>query len=537
MNGVSTGGSAFGPLRHRTFAVLWTATVLGNVGTWMRDTTSGWLMTSLDPTPLMVALVQAAGMLPVFLLSLPAGALADIVDRRRLLLAMQICLGGVSLALALAYGAGLMTPGLLLAMTVLGGVGAALVGPAWQAIVPALVPRGELRPAVALNSLGFNISRAIGPALGGAVVATAGIAAAYAVDVVSYTLVCAALLWWRPPPRPEGRPERLAGAMRAGLRFALHHPPLRRVIVRALLFFVTGSAYWALLPLVARQQLAAGPDAYGLLLGALGAGAIVGAVALPALRRALGADGVVVAGTMLTAACTAGLALAGSLMQAVPLLLVAGLAWIAVLVTLNATAQALLPDWVRARGLALYLMAFFGAMTLGSASWGQVATLRGVDTALLLAAGAGLVVGLLAVPLHLPPADLDLTPSNHWPEPALATDIADDQPAWISITYRVAAQNHAAFAAALQPLARQRRRDGAIAWGVYADVAQPDRVVEWFVTPSWAEHMRQHGRVAAADRAAQDAVNALHEGPDAPVVAHHVALGRGLPPPGHDHHR
>jgi MFS family permease len=515
--------SGLAPLRRPVFAVLWTATVLGNIGVWMRDSTSAWLMTSLDPSPTMVALVQAASMLPVFLFSLPAGALADILDRRRMMIAVQLGLAILSVILAVAAAAGWMTPWLLLGLTLLAGAGAALGNPVWQAVVPELVPRAELRPAVALNSLGINIARAIGPALGGAIIAAAGVAAAYAIDVVSYAVVLAALFWWPRKAEPVLRPERLGGAMQAGLRFALRHPPLQRTILRAGIFFLFGAGYWALLPLVARQTLHVGAGGYGLMQGALGLGAIVGALAMPRIRRHVGPDAMLAGGAVLTACATAALALVAEFAAALGVLAVAGAAWIAVLTTLNATAQGVLPNWVRARGLAVYLTVYAGALTLGSTIWGQLAGAIGHGPALLVAGATGALAAALAWRLKLPAADDDLSPSHHWPEPLMTAE-AGDGPAWITIRYRVPPADQPAFAAVLADLARVRRRDGAIQWGAYVDVTDLSLVVEWFVTPSWDEHMRQHERVSTADRALQARAVAFHVGDAPPDVAHHIAL-------------
>lgn len=513
----------FAPLRNRVFAVLWVATLVGNIGTWMRDTTSAWLMAELTPSPSLVAMVQAAGLLPVFLLSLPAGALADIVDRRRLLIAVQTGLLVVSLMLALAALSGAMTPPLLLALTLAAGIGAALMNPVWQAVVPELVARPDLRPAIALNGLGINVARAIGPAAAGFLIAAAGAAAAYVADVVTYLVAIAALWWWRREVSRSARPERFASALQAGLRHAAASPPLRRVLLRAALFFLVASAFWALLPLVARDRLGTGPAGYGLLLGALGAGAILGAVLLP--RLGWTAERLVGAGTATVAAMTAALAVVPELWTGVAILLVTGTAWIAVLTSLNATAQGVLPDWVRGRGLALYLTAFYGALTLGSVIWGQVAEFTSVPTALLVAGTCAALTALAATRLPLPAADADLTPSQHWPDPVVAGSGPDpDRAAMITVTYRIDPADRARFAERIERLGETRRRNGAVSWGVFADVADPQRIVEWFVTPSWEEHLRQHDRVSAADRAIQDAVGALHRGEAPPVVAHLVAL-------------
>ncbi|WP_439599144.1 MFS transporter [Falsiroseomonas sp.] len=525
---------AFAPLRHKVFAVLWTATVLGNIGTWMRDVGSGWLMTSLAPSPVMVALVQAASTLPVFVLALPAGALADLMDRRRLLIAVQAFLGLVALAMAAITLLGLMTPWLLLLLVLAGGAGAALGAPAWQSSVPEMVPRADLRPAIALNSLGVNVSRAIGPALGGVLVATLGVAATYLADAISYVIVIAALLWWkREAPVVEGPRESLPGAMRAGLRYALHAPALRRVLLRATVFFAAGAAHWALLPLLARQTLGGGPGLYGVMLAAIGLGAMLGAVLMPWLRARLGgAEGLMLFGALGSAAAQAGLALVGSDLLAVLLCGLAGIAWITVLTTLNATVQAVLPDWVRGRGLALYLTVFAGAMALGSLGWGQVAIWLGIPGALLAAAALGVAAMLLARILPLPAGEAALDPSRHWPDPhGLVPETAEQGPVAIQLAYRVDPARQAAFLAAIRPLGRIRRRDGALAWSVFVDAGDPGRIVEWFVLASWAEHLRQHGRVTLADRAVQQAVVALHEDDAPPQVTHLLALAAKAAPP------
>lgn len=264
--------SAFAPFRQRTFAILWTAALVANIGTWFRDVANGWTMTELAPDPAMVALVQAATTLPVFLFSLPAGALADLVDRRRLLLGIQVFLGVTSVCLALAATFGLMTPWLLLGLVFAGGLATAFMGPAWQSIVPEVVPREDLRPAVALNSLGVNIARAIGPALGGLIVATSGAALAYWLDAGSYLLIFAALLWWkRPLGAPGLPPEKFGPAMATGLRYVSASPDVLRTLFRACMFFVFASAYWALLPLIARQTLGGDAGLYGILLTSIGA--------------------------------------------------------------------------------------------------------------------------------------------------------------------------------------------------------------------------------------------------------------------------
>lgn len=518
--------SAFSPLRQPVFAVLWAATILGNIGTFMRDVASAWLVTDLSGSPSAVAMIQVAGTLPIFLLAIPAGVLSDIVDRRKLLIGVQALLALVSVVLMGLALSSRLTVELLVGLTFVGGVGAALMGPTWQSIVPELVPKSDLRNAVALNSLGFNIARSIGPALGGALLVAFGAAATYGADVLSYVFVIAALVWWR---RPAGANDELreqfGGAFRAGLRYARASGELHRVLLRATLFFICASAIWALLPLVARRLLDGSAGFYGLLLGAVGTGAIIGAILLPRIRARTGVDGIMLGAALVTAAITAALAAAPPQWLAVILLLVLGAAWIAALTTLNGTIQAILPNWVRGRGLAIYLTIFNGASAAGSLLWGIVAEAIGIHGTLITAALALAVVAIAALRLPLPAGEADLTPSSHWPEPAIAEPVEHDRgPVTITIEYRIARENRAAFLSAIARLAPERRRDGAFTWGVSEDAADPERLVEWFMVESWAEHLRQHKRVSQADADIQAEVARFHAGPDAPVIRHLLGL-------------
>ncbi|WP_149576818.1 MFS transporter [Xanthobacter oligotrophicus] len=516
-------GGAFAPLRRPVFAVLWGATVLGNTGSFMRDVASAWIVTDLSASPAAVGMVQAAAMLPVFLLAIPAGVLSDILDRRRFLIGIQIALGAVSAALMLLSMSGLMTVSSLVALTFLGGVGAALMAPTWQSIVPELVPRPELKSAVALNSLGINIARSIGPAVGGLLLASFGAAVTYGADVASYVLVIAALWWWRRDAGAQDElSERFTGAFRAGLRYARASRELHVVLLRAVFFFFFASAVWALLPLVARELLKGDAAYYGVLLGSVGAGAIAGALLLPRLRGLANADGLVLGAAFVTAAATAALAFAPPRWLALVVLLAMGGAWIIALTTLNATAQSILPNWVRGRALAVYLTAFNGAMACGSITWGLVAQQIGL-TAALLVAGAGLVVaGLILHRVKLPAGEADLTPAMHWPEPLLAAPVENDRgPVLILIEYRIAPEDRPAFLDALYRLSAARRRDGAYNWGVTEDAADPSLMVEWFMVESWAEHLRQHRRVSHADADVQSEVLKFHQA-DAPPRARHL---------------
>jgi MFS family permease len=523
--------SPFAPFRERAFLVLWLATVLSNVGTWMHDVAAGWLMTSLAPSPLMVAMVQAATTLPIFLFALPAGALADIVDRRKLLVGVQLALAVVALALGLVVYQGFATPWLLLAFTFVLGTGAALTAPAWQSIVPRLVPRPMLQPAIAMNSVGINISRAIGPALAGFIIVALGIAAPFLINAASYLLVVAALIWWRPSPGPQRAlpPEHLFGAIRAGLRYARASGPLRATLCRAGAFFVFASAFWALLPLIVRETLAAGPELYGILLGCVGAGAVGGALLLPTLRAHVGSDRLTMGGTLGMALVLVVAATVRNPVAAAAASLLAGASWIAVLTSLNVSAQIALPDWVRARGLSIFVMVFFGSMSAGSLIWGQTANLVGIPASLVLAAAGAVLLLPLTRRWKLQQGEgLDLAPSMHWPAPVVAAEPDGDRgPVMVTVEYRIDPARADEFVAAMDGLSRERRRDGAYRWDLFADASDPGRYLEYFLVASWHEHLRQHERVTVADRDLQDRIRPFHVGAAPPVVSHFIAPLRG----------
>lgn len=528
-NTATKASGSFAPLAIPVFAVLWAATVLGNIGSFMRDVASAWMVTELSSSPTAVALIQTAATLPVFLLAIPAGVLSDILDRRRFLIGVQVLLGAVSGTLLVLAQTHTLTVEWLVALTFVGGIGAALMGPTWQSIVPELVPRSELKSAVALNSLGINIARAIGPAAGGLLLASFGAATAYGLDVLSYVFVIAALIWWkRPKAESTGLNEQFFGAFRAGVRYARASRELHVVLLRAAVFFLFASSVWALLPLVARRMLGGTAGFYGVMLGAVGAGAILGALLLPRLRQRLDTDGLMLLAAFATASVMAALTLAPPQWVAVALMLLLGLGWIIALTTLNGVAQAVLPNWVRGRGLAIYLMVFNGAMAAGSLAWGLIAGQLGLPATLLIGAGGLVVASFIFHRVKLPAGEADLQPSNHWPEPLLAEPVAHDRgPVMIQIEYRIAKPDLPAFLQAMQHLSKERRRDGAYAWGVAEHTGEPGRVIEWFLVESWAEHMRQHHRVSRADADLQAQALRFHIGPERPVVHHFLALTPG----------
>jgi MFS family permease len=502
--------SAWAPFRHRTFTVIWIGTVISNIGGWMSSAASGWLMSSLDSSPLIVALVQVATSLPIFLLAIPAGALSDIIDRRKYLVAGELFIMGTSIAFAVLVTRHLITPASLLLMTFITSVGSAMTAPAWQAVVPVLVPKSALPQAIALNSAGVNVSRAVGPALGGLLVSALGIAAPFWIDAFSNAGVIGGLFTWQPPAKGRGGlpPERFGSAIRAGLRHARYNPHLTATLIRAAAFFLFASAYWALLPLVARQQPDSSPALYGGLLGVIGAGAVGAAFTLVWLKERLGADGLLAAGTVGTALATALFGLSHHPTVALVASLIAGAAWIASLSSLNVSAQVALPEWVRGRGLAVFVTVFFGSMSLGSLLWGEVGTLVGVSPALLLAC----VGGLATIPLTWrwklqTGAEADFSPSMHWPTPITLHAVEEDRgPVLVTVEYHIDPKNRAPFLRGLGRVAQERRRDGAYEWGLFEDPAQEGRFVETFLTDSWLEHLRSHERVTKADRILEQVV-------------------------------
>ena len=506
--------------------MLWIASIASNIGSWMHEVGAGWLMTSLAPTPLMVALVQAATSAPVFLLVLPAGALADIIDRRRYLIASQVWMMLAAMVLGVLTLAGLTTPAILLLLTFALGIGTAMMMPAWGAITPELVQRSELQAAIGLNTMGMNVARAIGPAIAGVVVAMAGTGMLFILNALSFLAVIAALLMWQRRPHESDLPaERLVGAVRAGLRYAQHSPELKAVLVRGVAFFVFASAPWALLPLIVRQELQSGPGTYGLFMACLGVGAIAGALVLPRVHARIARDKLVASATICYALATLAIAHSGNVYGAGAAMLLTGAAWICVVSSLMTAAQAALPAWVRARGLALFWVVFMGGMTGGSVLWGQTASWFGIPSALTLAS-VGAILGMVAswrfgIGQH---EQDDLSPSLSWPTPRTNEAFEVDRgPVMVTVEYLIDPSQSQAFTRAMGAMRRLRRRDGAFMWELFDDIENPARKVECFMVESWVEHLRQHQRVTVADRDLIVTVRAFHLGKAAPKVTHLVA--------------
>jgi len=407
---------------------------------------------------------------------------------------------------------GTISSDLLLTFIFLSGITAILSAPAWQAIVPQLVPRHDMPGAIALNGAGFNLSRAVGPALAGIAIAALGMASPFFINAASNLVAIGALLWWRSKPSPRDLPvEHFFGAMRAGLRYAAFNRPLQATLVRSAAFFPLASVYWALLPLLARNQIGGGPAIYGFLLGAIGVGAVAAAFVLPAAKARLGADGTMHAATALTAVALVLFAIGHDLSTALVACALAGIAWIAAIATLTVSAQFALPAWVRGRGLAIFACVQFAGLAAGSVIWGKIAAATGLPTAHVAAAIALVVLVPALSRWHLETgAGNDLTPSMHWPTPVLSHDPTSDRgPVLVTVDYVVAPGVRTAFLAAIRKVGEERRRDGAYAWGIYQDLSREDAFVETFQVASWLEHMRQHERVTNADKVVEDAMQRL----------------------------
>lgn len=494
----------------------------------MQGVAAAWLMTTLTPSSVLIALLTTMASLPLFLVGLPAGALADVVGRRHLVLMTQGWMLAVACLLGGLSAVGWITPWLLLGLTFLLGLGGALGAPAWQAIVPQLVPRHELAAAVALNSAGFNLARAIGPALGGLIIAAAGPTTVFLLNAASYLGIIVVIYQWQPSERVLTAPaERVGSAVAAGIRFARYSSPLRAVLMRTGAFIVSASALWALLPVVASRQLGLSATGYGILLGSIGIGALGGASILPRLHARLSVDQLVVTLTFVFATGMLAVAYLHNLVLLNTALVGVGIAWLTINSSFNVTVQTTAPPWVQARALGVYLLVFQGSFAAGSAAWGVVADQWGERTA-LVAATIAMVLGVPIArrwPLRTG-EEIDLSPSQHWPTPALAWEPDPEAgPVVVTIEYRVAEPQQAAFVQAMHDVQILRLRDGASRWDLFRDAAQPERFLETFEVVSWAEHLRQHERVTIADRAVQEQALALQQPGTMPVVSHLIATG------------
>jgi MFS family permease len=513
-------------LHHPAFRALWIAGLVSDFGAWMHEVGEGWLMTSLSQSPLKVALVQAADSLAVFALALPAGALADIIgDRRRLAIATQVWMLFVAALLGALTLTHRISPNTLIALTFAMGIGAALDTPLWQTMVAELVPRKDLPGAVTLAGLSINLARAFAPAIGGIIVAASGPASVFFANAVSFALVGVVLVRWRwVQPRVAAPQERWSGAIRIGLRYAFNSRELVAVLVRTAATLFGGICAMALLPLFARRTLGLGALGFGVLLGAMGVGAIVTAVVLPTLEGKLSAEKTLSAGTIVFAAALAGLAVVPNAMAAIPILLGAGAAWMAIVSSLNVAAQLATPSWVRARVSAVFMLAFQAALAVGAIAWGALATRTSIRVALAGAAATMFVSIVLRFWFPLAKGAPDFSPAA-WPKPLLMVEPSEEAgPVLVTLTYRVSPPNLKEFVTAMRDLERIRRREGAYDWGLYRDPASADTYVEVYSIDSWAEHLRQHARVTAEEFGAQTRALRLADQTGEPVVRHLIAV-------------
>lgn len=526
--------AALVPLRHPAFRLLWLANLCSNTGMWMQNTGAGWLMTSLAPSPLMVSLVQVAILLPTFLLALPAGALADIMDRRRYLLIAQGWIAACGILLTILTMAGALGAWGLIAFTFAIGIGMAMNSPAWAATTPEVVPRPDLPQAIVLNGIGFNLTRAVGPAIGGFTVAAAGPEATFALNALSFIVVIFALLAWkREEVRPAQPKEHFLSAMRAGIGFVRASPLLRATIIRGVVFFLFGAAVWGLLPLLVRAQLGLGPEWFGIMLAAMGVGAVAAGLGLPALRGRLDRGGTVTAASIIGGVALIVLGQATHWAVALLAMLVYGMTWLAGASSLQASAQIAVPAWVRARAIGIYQLATFGALTAGALFGGWAGEALGLPWALGTAGGVGVLAALgvrhLRIEPEPTPSPATAAPKLPVPEPAdaalLATLQGTSGQVLEVVRYHVAPENRAAFLAAMAECRQVRLRTGALGWRLFEDIAHPERWVELWAVENWTDHLREAGRLTEADHAALARAAAL--GASVPEAARYLNVAPG----------
>jgi MFS family permease len=529
--------AALTPLQGPVFRGLWFASLAANLTMWMNDVAAAWLMTTLTTSPVMVALVQTASTLPVFLLGLPSGAMADIVDRRRYFALTQLWVSVNALLLAALSLADALTPSVLLLLTFSNGVGLAMRWPVFAAIVPQVVTRAQLPQALALNGIAMNLSRVIGPMLAGALLTGISPAAVFVLNALLAGVAFVLILRWRSEPRTSALPgERFLGAMRTGLAFTAQSPRLKVVLLRVFLFFLQSSALMALMPLVAAQLHGGGAGTFTVMLSCLGAGAIVAALRFPHWRERFDRDAFVRIGTVVQALGSALVVLVAEFWVALPVMVLLGMAWISVANSLAVAAQTAMPDWVRARGMSVYQMALMGGSAAGSLLWGQVASLADVRTAVLAAACFGALVLVLTRRLTVEGGvDIDFRPAAPRAAPEPAFDIAPDAgPVMVTLEYQVDPVHADAFAKVMQLTRQARLRQGALSWGLFRDVSTPGRYVEYFVDESWVEHLRRLERFSAFDAGLREQRLALHSGSTPPVLRRYVGdamsgIPRSLP--------
>lgn len=508
------------------FRAVWIAAFVSNIGTWMQNTAGVWLITTLADSSVLVALMQTATSLPVFLLSVPAGVIADLLDRRRLLLVTQLFMAAAALTLAVTTLLGMSTAWSVLLLTFMLGVGAAFNAPAWQTVASELVPRSLLPAALTLNGVSINAARAVGPALGGLIIAYYSPGYVFLLNSTSFLGTCWVLYQWKRPLVVSTLPsENFVSALRAGVRYVQFSPMIHAILIRASAFTFGASALWALLSLVIAHKFHLDAGTYGAMLSCLGAGAVTGALLMDYIRQVLSTNRRIIVGLIGFATATLALGFLPTVGFLYPMMYVAGVCWLLTLTSFNVSVQLNLPKWVQARVLSIYLLVFQGGMAFGSLVWGSVASRFDLETALLSAAGWLLLSTLLVIPFPIKQAEqLNLAPAQTWTDPENRANVdADEGPVVVMIEYRIDPARLPAFLKAVENLKRVRLRDGALRVGVFTDITQPERQVEFFMVASWGEHLRQHQRFTQDDVAVERMVRQFHLGPNPPMVTHFVA--------------
>ena len=517
---------AWAPLRRPVFRLLWGTWLTANICMWMNEVASAWLMTTLTASPMMVALVQSASVLPVVLFGLPSGALADILNRRRWFMFTQFWVAANAVVLCVVLAADAMTAPLLLALTFGNGIGLAMRWPVYAAIVPELVSRAELPSAIALNGIAMNTSRIVGPVVAGALIASLGTGYVYLLNAALSLVAGLVIMRWRLEPKTSVLPgERFLGAMRVGFQYVAQSPLIRSILLRIAIFFLQSTALLALLPLVARRMPGGNAWTYTFLLASLGLGAIATAFFLPRLRVLITRERLLRDGTLIQALAMVTAGFAPNVWAAMPAMMLAGSAWLAVVNTLTVSSQLALPDWVRARGMSLYMMTMMAATSVSAAVWGQVASLIDVPWTFVAAAATGIALWLLSGPLHATPAEQhDLTPARILKEPVPAFPVEHQMgPVMVTVDYQIDPTRAAEFASVMRESRANRLQMGALSWGLFHDTSKPGHYIEYYLDESWADHLRRFDRFTAADVELRERRYAFQIGSEPPKVTRYIA--------------
>ena len=523
-------------LKNPLFRSIWIATFISGIGSWMHQVADGWLMTTLTPDPLMVSMIQVLSTLPMFILALPAGALADLVDRRKYLLFTQTWMLLASGTMGFLTYNDLMTPEILLFTTFLMSFGVALNSPGWHSVTPEVVSREELPGAVSLNGMALNCARALGPALGGAVLLYFGASVAFFLNSISFSVVILVLLRWKRDKNDDSTPrEGFLPAMRGGVRHVRHSPWLKTVLVRAPLFLLSTSILWALAPLLCKQAYGFSAPEYGIMLGVFGLGAVTGALqVLPRVRKHLNIDQIVTTFWIVFSFCLIGLGLAQSLLSAIVCMFIAGISWLCVLANFHFVVQSSAPPWVQGRAMSIYLLFFFGAASVGSAFWGFLAKWIELREVFMVAGGVLMFTSLSRYYAPLNSAEKhNLTPSGAWPDPEVASNVPlDHGPIMVKVEYIIDEEDAKAFREALEQLRMFRYQNGVLQWGIFLDIADPRKYREIYFEDSWGSHLRHHGRVTAFETEVAAKVYAFHKGEGMPPVFHYSICNQDFPTDG-----